>query len=89
VSGTGPDEIRHLTVEHGDLESVDDKQRLNQLRADHDAPDQNTRSYDTTTWLIGRPDAEDPLADLEAYANRLNPGWWRVRRTGPLTMSLS
>lgn len=29
----------------------------------------------TTTWLIAGPAADEPAADLEALAHRLNPGW--------------
>jgi hypothetical protein len=77
---------RHLTVEHGDLESADDEHRLHQLgqwASEHrDRGPMSTRgSNDTTTWFLGGPEADTLLADLEALAHRLNPGWWGIRRS--------
>jgi hypothetical protein len=76
--------MRHLTVEHGDLESADDEQRLHQLW--QWAHDNRARariitrdSNDTTTWVIDGPDADALATDLEDLARRLDPGWWRIR----------
>ncbi|SRR6266511_2693876 len=79
--------IRHLTVEHGDLESADDERRLHQLwqwAGEHrDRGLISTRGgNDSTTWLIGGgPNADAMLAELEALARRLDPGWWRIHRS--------
>jgi hypothetical protein len=75
----------HLTVAHGDPESAEDADRVHQLfawthlhraRAVFSAVATN----DTVRWTITGPDAEAVLVDLEAVAEQLNPGWWRIRR---------
>jgi hypothetical protein len=71
--------IRHLTVEHGDIESADDEQRLHRSGNGRGSTATAGRSppaaVTTITWFLGGPDAGTMLAELEALARRPDPGW--------------
>lgn len=84
---------RSVTVVHGDLESVEDEERLQQLRDDveaaaADAAHQGAScivgTNDSTTWWWTPYDGQPPRpADVIAVAiacraRQLDPGWWRV-----------
>lgn len=76
---------RHLTIWHGDLETRQDVERLEQLtRLFWQHPAGHTRSTrggnDSTTFVAGPPsqDAEQVLAAVERLAATLDPGWWRI-----------
>lgn len=89
---------RSVTVVHGDPESPDDEDRLQQLRetaqragapVQHPGPTRIVGTNDTTTWWLPPfPDtqpprpADDVAEAIARAAHTLNPGWWRIHEVG-------
>ncbi|WP_225730953.1 MULTISPECIES: hypothetical protein [unclassified Nocardia] len=79
--------IHHLTVETGYPETADDLARIEVLcqAAWTGLPQARALSVggggDYTTIRLGGPAAAQFLEHLATTATRLDPGWWRIRRS--------
>ncbi len=80
--------VRYLTVVHGDAETDDDARRQSDLSNAAWKLCAGTRlsirgTNDTRTYRVepGEPSADAIIDVLADTANRLNPGWWKIRRS--------